>query len=144
MAVADLVAHLAGQGVTLTVQGSDLRVQTPPGFMNNELRETIRACKSELIQHLSNINSPCRLPVFIDLETRSAADLNKLGGRLYATHRTTSLLSVAALIDGIVAVWVPSLTSPLPTDAVWPSGPWQPLPVVAFLPMNHTLHQLTP
>lgn len=47
-------------------------------------------------------------PVFFDLETQSAADLRAVGGRLYAAHATTRLLSAVFLIDGVYHVWMPA------------------------------------
>lgn len=66
-------------------------------------------------------------PVYADFETQSAADLKAIGGRLYAEDASTRVLSLVALIDGVVHVWVPSTlfkTPPLPSDVNigWPPG----------------------
>ena len=53
-------------------------------------------------------------PVFIDLETRSAADLRAVGGYNYATHPTTRLLTVAWQHEGADHVWLPGLHSDPP------------------------------
>jgi hypothetical protein len=50
--------------------------------------------------------------VFIDLETRSHCDLKKLGGRAYAQHASTEILSVVAQIDQSVVAWTPLLSTP--------------------------------
>lgn len=49
-----------------------------------------------------------RPPVFFDFETSSAADLKEVGGRLYAADPSTRVLSLVALIDDVVHVWIPS------------------------------------
>lgn len=53
-------------------------------------------------------------PVFIDLETRSAADLKLVGGYAYAKHETTRLLTVAWQVDGEDHVWLPGLSTQPP------------------------------
>lgn len=47
-------------------------------------------------------------PVALDFETRSAADLPKVGGRAYAAHKTTQVLSLVAYVGGAYHVWVPN------------------------------------
>ena len=61
-------------------------------------------------------------PVFIDVETRSACDLKKVGGRMYARHSTTEIMTVVALIDQTIIAWSPLLNEPLPVDDLWPAG----------------------
>src|SRR6478735_8345259 len=46
--------------------------------------------------------------VLFDLETRSAVDLKAVGGRAYARHASTKVLTLVALIDGVYYCWVPS------------------------------------
>lgn len=58
-------------------------------------------------------DDPTSLPVLIDLETRSACDLAQEGGRRYAEHSSTEILSAVALIDGRLVVWTPPLDQPL-------------------------------
>src|SRR5207237_7875323 len=70
-------------------------------------------------------------PVFLDLETRSAADIRD-GGRAYARHPTTEVLSAAALVDGRVVAWAPLLAEPLPAGGLWPEGFGPALPVESF------------
>lgn len=55
-------------------------------------------------------------PVFIDLETRSRCNLQQQGGRRYAEHPTTEILTVAALIDDCMLAWTPTLAEPLPEN----------------------------
>ncbi len=47
-------------------------------------------------------------PVFIDFETRSACDIDH-GGRRYAQHPTTEVISLVAKIDQRLLVWMPGL-----------------------------------
>jgi hypothetical protein len=50
-----------------------------------------------------------------DIETRSAADLNKLGARRYAADPTTTVLCIAyAVDDEEPAIWTPGLPVPQP------------------------------
>lgn len=73
-------------------------------------------------------------PIFIDLETRSPSDLKKVGGRRYAAHPDTEVLSVVALLGDAVVVWIPLLDKPLSTDGLWPEGyGFAPLPVHTFV-----------
>jgi DNA polymerase len=50
--------------------------------------------------------------VLFDLETRSAADLKAIGGRAYARHPSTRILTLVARIDGVNHCWVPSTLWP--------------------------------
>jgi DNA polymerase len=59
--------------------------------------------------------------IFFDLETRSAVDIDE-GGRRYATHPSTQILTLVALWDNRVVVWTPLLDRPLPTENLWPLG----------------------
>src|SRR5262245_66091937 len=52
--------------------------------------------------------------VLFDLETRSAADLRAVGGRAYARHPSTRVLTLVARVDGVNHCWVPS--------ALWPGA----------------------
>ncbi len=54
------------------------------------------------------------MPVFIDIETRSACDLKEEGGYKYAAHPTTRLLTVAFRIGAEDHVWLPGLCSDPP------------------------------
>lgn len=61
-------------------------------------------------------------PVFFDMETQSAADLKAVGGRLYAQHPTTRVLSGVFLIDGVFHCWYPlPLTKPIDPVGIWPA-----------------------
>lgn len=46
-------------------------------------------------------------PVFFDFETQSCADLPEIGGRLYAECPSTRVLSLSALIDRDLHIWIP-------------------------------------
>lgn len=61
-------------------------------------------------------------PIYFDLETRSACNLQKEGGRRYAQHPTTEILTVAAQIDNRMIAWTPLLDMPLPAGELWPDG----------------------
>jgi DNA polymerase len=71
-------------------------------------------------------------PVYLDLETRSAADLKRDGGRVYARDPATEILCATALLDGRLVVWTPTLAEPLPTAELWPDGFGTPLPIDVF------------
>lgn len=72
-------------------------------------------------------------PVFIDLETRSCCDLKREGGRHYAQHSSTEILTAVALIDNQIIVWAPLLNTPPVTNRMWPEGYGiQPMPILAF------------
>lgn len=46
-------------------------------------------------------------PVLFDVETRSAADLREVGGRLYCEDPSTRMLCAVFLVDGVYHVWFP-------------------------------------
>src|SRR5262249_43223625 len=70
------------------------------------------------------------------LETRSALDLEAVGGRRYAHDASTEILTLVALWNDRVVVWTPLLKEPLPADGLWPKGyeasGIPPLPVDTF------------
>lgn len=70
-------------------------------------------------------------PVFIDLETRSAVDI-EVGGRPYAADPTTKIMTVAALINQQVIVWTPLEATPLNAGRLWPPVIDAALPVTAY------------
>ncbi len=47
-------------------------------------------------------------PIFFDIETQSAVELSETGGRAYALHPTTRVLSLVARVDSVYHVWIPS------------------------------------
>ena len=53
--------------------------------------------------------------VFFDLETQSFADIKAVGGRQYAAHPSTRVLTADFLIDGVHHAWVP--------DHLWDGPP---------------------
>src|SRR5262245_32886207 len=53
--------------------------------------------------------------VFFDLETQSLADVKAVGGRKYAAHPSTRVLTADFLIDGVHHAWVP--------DHLWDGPP---------------------
>src|SRR5438309_1311024 len=65
--------------------------------------------------------------VFFDLETQSLADIKAVGGRKYAAHPSTRVLTADFLIDGGHHAWVP--------DQVW-GGPPPRLDVTAATPIG--------
>ena len=76
--------------------------------------------------------APPSLPIFVDLETRSLCDLKDVGGQRYARHPSTEILALAALIDGQVIVWTPTLPRPVAGDTLWPAGHGPAHPVATF------------
>ena len=59
------------------------------------------------------------MPTFIDIETRSTADLRKVGAHPYAKHPTTGIWCVCyATGDESVKVWYPC-REPAPKDFLW-------------------------
>lgn len=65
--------------------------------------------------------------VFFDIETQSGCDLKACGGRNYAEHESTRVLSLVCLIDGHFHVWIPlgvlgrvPVHPPTP-DFLWPN-----------------------
>jgi DNA polymerase len=71
------------------------------------------------------------LPIFIDLETRSACDLKKLSGRPYASHPSTEIISTVAMIDNQVVVWLPTAVV-LDVAGLWPSQLEPVLPISIY------------
>jgi DNA polymerase len=59
------------------------------------------------------------------------ANLKKVGGRKYAAHPSTQVLTVVALIDDLIVVGTPLLAEALPVEGLWPDG-WPPQPVQTF------------
>lgn len=48
-------------------------------------------------------------PAFVDFETRSRADLKKIGGRRYAEHPSTEVVcAVLRQVDGLIVEWTPA------------------------------------
>jgi DNA polymerase bacteriophage-type len=101
-----------------------MAIATPPAHGSD------RALANGVVD--SAIPSVHSSPVYIDLETRSACDLPKEGGRKYAKHPTTEILTVAALLDARVIVWTPTLDQPPSAGGLWPHGFANPLPVETF------------
>jgi DNA polymerase bacteriophage-type len=71
-------------------------------------------------------------PVFLAIETRSACNPIREGGRRFAAHRTTEILTITALIDDRVIAWIPVLDRPPPAGHLWPDGFDPALPVDTF------------
>lgn len=60
-------------------------------------------------------------PIYLDFETQSACDLKAVGGRLYAQHPSTRVLSLVVDAGGEYHVWVP-VASQVHPDAVATAG----------------------
>lgn len=71
-----------------------------------------------------------RKPIFLDFETQSAVDID-VGGRLYAQHPSTRVLSCVILVDNVFHVWVPTHISQrtINPDDLWLSM-WGPRPTI--------------
>src|SRR5579884_3038517 len=63
-------------------------------------------------------------PVFIDLETQSTINLKQAGSRAYLRHPSTRLLSLVALVDNWMVVWVPEGRYPGRTLGISPTDCW--------------------
>jgi hypothetical protein len=97
-------------------------------------REEMKAADSDLHGPDGDLSLP---PVFMDTETRSACDLTKVGGRIYARHSSTEIMTVVALIDRQIIAWAPLLTEPLPVGELWPDGfGHDRLPIASFAGPN--------
>lgn len=100
MTTAEVLEMLQRRGVALYVDGTNLRLQGSVGSeLSEEERSEITAIKPEILRTVG-------LPIFLDLETVSAIDIN-LGGRKYAFDRSTEILSCVVLIDHRLVVWAP-------------------------------------
>lgn len=62
--------------------------------------------------------------VFFDLETQSDCDLKTAGGRVYANHPTTRILSLVCRIDGTYHCWAPADLWPGRPPKIDPSFVW--------------------
>lgn len=58
--------------------------------------------------------------IAFDIETRSRADLRRVGGRVYAEHASTELLGAGWLVDGVAFVWSPVAKLELTPAAITP------------------------
>lgn len=67
--------------------------------------------------------------VWFDLETQSLADVRKVGGRKYAEHPSTRVLTADFLIDGVHHAWIPA--------GLWAGGP-HPIDIAAVTPAGLT------
>jgi hypothetical protein len=100
-----LLADLARRGFRLRPLDGRLGVSPSTGLTEAD-RVALRACKDEVLALLADggghapaaahpaVASPpvqTAGPVFIDLETRSRADLKQAGGRRYALDPSTSI-----------------------------------------------------
>lgn len=63
-------------------------------------------------------------PVFMDFETQSAADIEEVGGRLYAEHKSTRLFITVLCHSNVYHVWIPDYifydSSKVNPDRLWP------------------------
>lgn len=99
-----------------------------------------RSCHGALAMSLWNWQ-PVK-PVFMDIETQSAASITKLGAKAYLRDPSTRLLSVVFKHEGTLVIWVPPgrgvemLTSPSYPVEVTPEVPAQ---VAEWLDQGGTL-----
>lgn len=137
MTTADFVEQLARQDIWLKVDGGNLRMSAPKGTITSGLVQQITLRKPEIVQLLTDAARQSssydpKATIYIDLETRSACDLKRFGGRRYAQDPTTEILSVVAMLRDQVMVWMPLLSTPLPANEVWPHGFELPRQVLSF------------
>jgi DNA polymerase len=124
-AVSDLLDDLALAGIEATRDGDGLLLNPPEAARGRlDLVARARDLKPVLLAALGE-------PVFLDLETRSKADLKVVGGRNYALDPSTSILTAVALLDGKVLAWVPLATEA--PAVTWPTGFGPALPVEVFV-----------
>jgi DNA polymerase bacteriophage-type len=97
------VHRTAVDGIAPTVSGAATRSRSTPTVVNSPTPAVERTA-----------------PAILDLETRSCADLRDLGGRRYANHPSTRILTCVALVDGVAVIWAP-LAKEIPAFA-WPEG----------------------
>ncbi len=117
-----LFARLAQLGVRLEPRGASLRVNAPPGVLTTQLVSDIKTYKPEL-RRLAR-----ERVVVIDFETRSLAELSRVGGRAYVAHPSTEVLCMAALAwDGRSFAWTPNEAQPTELLALVEAG----IPLVA-------------
>jgi DNA polymerase len=110
-----LLADLTARGFAFTAERGGLGVR-PASQLSDADRTAVRAHKAELLALLT-------APIFLDLETRSVAKLHEVGGRRYAAHPTTEILTAVALLDDLLLVWTPLLEEPLRIDTRAPGRP---------------------
>src|SRR5688572_27142156 len=116
------LAELAERGVALAPAGADLKVTS---------RAPLAPCDRAMLKtHKPGLLALLSAPVFLDLETRSAADIKEVGGRAYAQHPSTEIITAVALMGGRVVAWAPGLSSSV--EVTWPGGHGEPLPVEVF------------
>jgi hypothetical protein len=118
----ETLAALQAACVTPRREGENLRLL---GWSSNSLKLAAREHKAAILAYLDakatagNGHATAVQPVFLDLETRSRVDLRSVGGRRYAAHPTTDILSAVASLDGRILIWTPGR----PTPALsWPEG----------------------
>ena len=75
---------------------------------------------------------PAVQPVFVDIETRSVADIS-LGGRRYAYHPATEIVSVVAMLDSSVIVWAPGRADVVDAGDLWPANVMPKLPISIYV-----------
>lgn len=59
-------------------------------------------------------------PVFLDFETQSPVNLREAGSTAYLSHPSTRVLSLVAIVDGMIVVWVPPGRGPAGLDRLDP------------------------
>src|SRR5215468_1210966 len=133
-----LLSRLRAAGVEVVANGDRLRWRAPTGTLTAADRLALQEHKPAILQLLASGSSTkdgtvprSTAPVFLDLETRSLCDLKGAGGRRYARHPSTAILSTVALFDGRITVWCPQAEA-APAVA-WPEGWGVPWPIDVFI-----------
>ena len=68
----------------------------------------------------------------MDMETQSLCDIRIAGGRRYAYDPSTKLISLVALIDNTMVVWIPNGKLHVGAESLWPEQISPKLPVSLF------------
>ena len=131
MIAQQVIYALKSRGATVELAGNNIRLRAHTET-RDECRRIVLENREELIDYLRaclapatsvSLPKPQSSPVIIDLETRSLCDLKKHGGRIYAAHHSTEVLSVAAVIDRAGVVWFPNLQTAPPSNKISISSP---------------------
>jgi hypothetical protein len=107
----EVLTYITARGMRLVRRdGPDSLIIAGAGETLREpaFRAVIAEHKPALLAYLASIEEP----IYIDLETRSAASIKDPAA--YARHPSTEILSVVAIFDGQATVWSP--VYPVATD----------------------------
>ncbi len=113
-----LILELETTGTRFSIEAGQVVIDAPKGALTPELIVELRNHKAEILQILTGTRDVSQVPaiepdnlldlpqpqkvdnhklsrIFIDFETRSEADIDKVGGVLYSEHPSTDILCLA-------------------------------------------------